>query len=473
MHEAFQALQGNDYARVRELLGRYRTAQGADDPRAWEWYYLQAVCREPALSFRGHQREVMALAWSPDGKWLASGGADGMVKVWDPVREKEAFPIAGSPKQPIVGVAWSPDGKWLASAGAHGLLRFWDAASGKEAFSLDAGAFLGCVPVAWSPDSKRVLLNSGDTVRLYEASTGKQTLAVKAHAGDAAAWSPDGRYFASAGTRAHATDDREVAVWDASRGQPLWTGPGHRAQVVALAWSADGRRLASADVHGAVRLWEAATGKATGYLSARVPRFGIRPLPVHLAWDATGKRVSLATREDFWAWDAATGVPLAALDPVSPRARYRFTGPGVRTLDAQTGKLLFAFTPFAAPEGEGRAFALSPDGRHVAAGGTRGTVRIWSPAPAAERMVAPYAAPVAWAPQSQRLVLLDGDMAVKSWDVLTGKQAVLLPGQSNSQVVRPIAPEGGPGLRTAGASSRSTATAPSRSGTSHPRQSRT
>src|SRR5262245_53962802 len=75
MRDAFTAANAGDVIRVRELLGRQSAAK--PDPRAWEWYHLQAMCREPSFALRGHTASVQKVAWSSDGKRLASGAKDG------------------------------------------------------------------------------------------------------------------------------------------------------------------------------------------------------------------------------------------------------------------------------------------------------------------------------------------------------------------------------------------------------------
>jgi WD40 repeat protein len=458
MRQAFQAAQSSDYAKVRELLDRHRPKPGATDLRAWEWYHLQTLCREPAPSFRGHQGRISALAWSPDGKRLASGSADGTAKIWDVAAEKEAAPLAGRPGAGINVLAWSPGGKQLASVGSDALLRGWDAASGKEVFSLGKELHLSnsFASAAWSPDGKRLLWVAGDQMlRVCDAALGKETLAIKAHSGlvFTAAWSPDGRRLASAGTTKLGQTDSEIKVWDASGGQEVLAPAAHPSWVWALAWSPDGKRLASAGEGRAVRLWDTSTGKELDRLGAPT---NLADAPAgaaggfHLTWDAKGQRLSLATRQSFTAWDAATGKLLEMLNGrLSPDGRFLIPPGDGRICDAHTGQLVAPLRPFAAREmlssfPDGRpALAWSPDGRQIAAGGMDGTVMVWSTTPTAERMlpIGSGTAP-AWSPDGRRIVLLDQDMAVKSWDVRTGKQTVLLPGRMSSEVWGVWAPDG-------------------------------
>jgi RNA polymerase sigma factor (sigma-70 family) len=317
-------------------------AGGAEEPDPSETWVERAT-------LRGHQHAVLCVAFSPDGKTLASGAGDaagqpGELRLWDVATGRE-WHVHELPHA-VMGLAFAPDGQTLASAGADRTVALWETARGQVRITFRAQGHGNRVSaVVFAPDGQTLATGSLDrTVRLWEVATGKEVRLFQGHTDtvQGVAFSPDGRRLLSG------SNDRTVKVWDAATGRELLILR-HQGAVKSVAFAPDGRMLATAGGDGAVRLWDTTTGQQVRALAER------RVPVLSVAFSPDGKVLAVAVG----GWDAAT----------EPRRDAE-----VKLLDVGTGQLLATLRGHTDPV---VAVVFSPDGRLLATASWDGTIKLW------------------------------------------------------------------------------------------------
>ena len=215
---------------------------------------IQAV----QAKFRGHAMELESLmrqiggdvdslagaGWSHNGTYIASGGSDTTVQIWEASSGKLITTYTGHNNYAVWNIAWSPDDSSIATTGDDGGFHVWNPLTGKESPTFTYQGPPGSVTdIDWH-GSQIVSTHAVEppVVHIWNASTGSNVLTYTGHTGitRAVRWSPNGKYIASGG------DDKTVQIWEASTGKRLLTSPQRTDSVTSISWNPNGQQLASA-----------------------------------------------------------------------------------------------------------------------------------------------------------------------------------------------------------------------------------
>ncbi len=414
---------------------------GGTDQNVKLWDTSSSECLK---TLSGHDKQVQAVGFSPRGNILACGSNDQTVSLWN-VNTSKCHKILQGHTGRVLSVAFSPRGKTLASGSSDKTVKLWNISTG-QCYKILKGHIGWVWSVTFSPDGKTLASGSDDqTVKLWNASTGECLRTLRGHSNRvrSVTFAPQGKILASG------SDDQTVKLWDASSAECLRTLQGHTAIIWSVAFSPEGNILASGSDDQSVRLWNISTGQTLRILQ------GYSNGVMSVAFAPGGKTfVSSSDDQTVHCWDVTTGQRNKTLQGHANRVRtVAFSPDGnilatgsydqvVRLWDTSTSlccKILQGHTGWI------KSVAFAPEGNILASGSDDQTVRLWDVNTGEVLRTLEHSHgvwSVAFSPEGNILASGCDDQTVSLWNVSTGQVLKTLSGHSGWVLSVAFSPQG-------------------------------
>ncbi|PSB36823.1 hypothetical protein C7B69_04275 [filamentous cyanobacterium Phorm 46] len=397
--------------------------------RLWE-----ASSGREILTCKGHTNVVESVAFTPDGEILASGSYDQIIKLWD-VKTGECLKVLQGHTESVMSVTFNPDGNILASGSFDRTIRLWDIHTGECCKILQDHTKV-VFSVAFHPAGEILATGSGDTtVRLWNVGTGECLKTLQGHKNVfSVAFNSTGEILASGSA------DKTVKLWNIVTDECFKTLEGHFDQVRSIAFSPNGEILASGSYDRTAKLWEIRTGECLNTLQGHSNQVG------SVAFHPAGEiLVSGSYDQTLRLWAIESGECLNTLQGHSTQVRSIAFSPNGEMLasgdDEQTVRLWDVSSGECLQILQGHLdrvhlVAFSPNGEILASAGYDQTLRLWDIGTGECLNILPECGKevrsIAFSPSGEILASAGRDQTVRLWDIGTGECLNTLQGHNSS-----------------------------------------
>jgi WD40 repeat protein/tRNA A-37 threonylcarbamoyl transferase component Bud32 len=383
---------GNNIDRVDRLLD--------DCPprlRGWEWRYLKRQCHHDLSSLyhtpsSSKSTTVTCIRFGPDGRTFATTNKDGTVRLWEAATGEER--LFGKFAHAMYGLDYEPGGRRLAAGGEDGEIQIWDIATGSRVKAFPRGTET-VYALRYSPDGKILASGHGfppweavnhmrgkGVVRLWDVATGRLVRTLRGHSQNvmSLAFSPDGKTLASVSgswltVPQAASKPGELILWSLETGEPVRELSGHGGPLTGVAYSPDGALIATSSWDRTVKVWDATT------LDLMQSLAGHQDWVLNVAFSPEGQRIASAGADGavkLWELDGGRQ-PCTLRGHTQPVTCVAFTPDGRCLASTSSDQTIKLWDPAADPEaitwrgagGPIARIAYFPDGRRLLVAGNR------------------------------------------------------------------------------------------------------